>query len=296
MDNYFLYFPVREKEEARGLTLLNTGCTRIEKNSHYPPVSHPSHHNFSWQQGRVLQEYQLIYITRGGGMFESESCQEEITEGTIILLLPGERHRYRPHPQSGWDETWVGFRGNMIDDIIRENHFSPGRAVFRVGFNETIINLFNDINRFSRGEKPGYQPVVSGAVLYLLGLIHAGSRRDHRQAVDMTEIMVGKARAMFREGVYNKLSPEQVAEELQVGYSLFRKAFKKYTGVAPGQYLINLRMQMAKELLADPNKLIKEIAYELNIDSPLYFCKLFKEKVGMTPVEYRKIILECGYY
>jgi AraC-like DNA-binding protein len=292
MDNYFLYFPVSEKEEARGLALLNTGCTRIGKDSQYPPSAHPSHHNFGWEKGRVLQEYQLIYITRGGGLFESESCREEITEGTIILLQPGERHRYRPHPHSGWDETWVGFRGNMIDDIIRENQFGPGKAVFHVGFNETIINLFNDINRFSKGGQPGYQPVISGAILYLLGLIYSESLRDKSQTADMTETMVNKARALFRLHVDNKLSPEQVAEELHVGYSLFRKAFKKYTGVAPGQYLIGLKIEMARQLLADPNKLIKEIAFELNMDSSLYFCKLFKEKVGMTPVEYRRRVIK----
>jgi two-component system response regulator YesN len=49
---------------------------------------------------------------------------------------------------------------------------------------------------------------------------------------------------------------------------------------------------MAKQLLADPNKLIKEIAYELNMDSPLYFSKLFKEKVGVTPVEYRNRVIK----
>ena len=290
MDNYFLYFPVGEKEAPGALTLLNTGCTHIGKYSNYPPSSHPSHHNFSWKKGRVLQEYQLIYITRGGGLFESESCREEITEGTVILLQPGERHRYRPHPQSGWDEAWVGFRGELIDQILKENRFAPGKAVFHVGYNETIINLFNDINRFSRGERPGYQPVITGAIIYLLGLIYSESRES--AVGDRTQAMVNKACALFREQVCEKISPEQVAEELAVSYSLFRKAFAKYTGLAPGQYLIGLRIRKAKELLADPNKLIKEIAYELNMDSPHYFCRLFKEKVGVTPAEYRARVIK----
>lgn len=287
MDNYYLYFPVTEKEEGRGLTLLNTGCTRIEKNSSYPPAAHPAHHNFSWKQGRVLQEYQLIYITRGGGLYESDGCREEITEGTIILLRPGERHRYRPHAHSGWDESWVGFRGNMVDEIVSGSPRMPEHAVFHVGINDTILHLFSDINRFSKGGKPGYQPVISGAVLYLLGLIYAESRRDNFPAADMEQIMVDRACALFRERANDKFSPGQAAGELQVSYSLFRKAFKKHTGMAPGQYQIGLRIQRAKDLLADPHKRIKEIAYELNMDSPLYFCRLFKNRVGMTPVEYR---------
>jgi AraC-like DNA-binding protein len=292
MDNYFLYFPVSEKDESWGLTVLNTGSTKIERNSSYPPANHPSHHNFDWSKGRVLQEYQLIYITRGGGIFESESCKEEITEGSVILLHPKEKHRYRPHKTTGWDEMWVGFKGDFIDNIIEKKYFDPSKAVFRIGFNETIVNLFNDIVKFSKEEKPGYQPVISGAIIYILGLLHSEQQQKSLKEKDNTELTVSKARVIFREKVYEKISPEQVAEELQIGYSLFRKIFKKYTGLAPGQYLIQLKMQKAKELLADPSKLIKEIAYELHIESSLYFCKLFKEKVGITPVEYRNQILK----
>jgi len=287
MENYYQYFPV-DGNEARGMCLLNTGSTRIEKNSQYPPTAHPSHHNFSWQDGRVLQEYQLIYITRGGGLFESERCRQEVTEGSIILLQPGERHRYRPHAHSGWDETWVGFRGNMIDDIIRDCHWRSGQAVFNIGFSDTIVNLFNDINSFSKAAKPGYQPVISGAVIYLLGLIAAGAQTPSPGAGGTKEEMVSRARAIFRERLCDRISPEQVAAELQVSYSLFRKTFKQQTGIAPGQYLLDLKMQLARQLLADPTKLIKEIAYELNMDSPLYFCKLFKDKFGVTPSEYRR--------
>ena len=277
MDNYYLYFNDNEKE-ARGLTLLNTGCTRIEKNSFYPPVSHPGHHNFSWNTGRVLQEYQLIYITRGGGLFESESCREEISAGTIILLQPGERHRYRPHPQSGWDETWVGFKGQVIEEIVRANAWERKEAVFRVGCREMILNIFNDINRFSREGRPGYEQVIAGAIVYLLGLIHV--REDEGGMID-------RACALFRERIYENVSAAEVAAELRVGYSLFRKMFKQQMGVAPGQYLIALRIEKARELLADHSKPVKEVAYDLNMD-PDYFCKLFKERVGMTPAVYRR--------
>ncbi|MES2277494.1 MAG: AraC family transcriptional regulator [Bacteroidota bacterium] len=293
MDNYFLYFPVSEKDESWGLTVLNSGSTKIERNSCYPPANHPSHHNFDWNKGRVLQqEYQLIYITRGGGIFESESCREEITEGSVILLHPKEMHRYRPHQATGWDEMWVGFKGDFIDNIIDKKYFDPSQAVFHIGFNETIVNLFNDIAKFSKQEKPGYQPVISGAIIYILGLLHSEQLQGNLQEKDNTELTVSKARVIFREKVYEKISPEEVAEELQIGYSLFRKIFKKYTGMAPGQYLIQLKIQKAKEMLADPSKLIKEIAYDLHIESSLYFCKLFKEKVGVTPVEYRNQILK----
>ena len=70
--------------------------------------------------------------------------------------------------------------------------------------------------------------------------------------------------------------------------TVFRKVFKKYTGMAPGLYLIQLQIEKSKELLYDRGKSIKEIAYELNFDNNFYFSKLFKDKTGLTPAQFRK--------
>ncbi|HMI03097.1 MAG TPA: AraC family transcriptional regulator [Pedobacter sp.] len=292
MENYFRYFPTSEKDESWGLTVLNAGCTQIEKHSYYPPLNHPSHHYFNWDTGRTLDEYQLIYITKGVGYFESENCSENITEGSVILLHPEQRHRYKPDFETGWNEFWVGFKGIFMDNIVAKEYFDPAKTVFNVGFNGTILSLFNDILKFSTEEKPGYQQAISGAVIYLLGLLHSEHQQDTLLEKDIIEETVDKARLIFRERINENVTPEKVAEELKVGYSWFRKIFKKYTGLAPGQYLIQLKIQKAKELLADPSKRVKEIAFELDIESSFYFSRLFKDKVGLTPVEYRNQVLK----
>ena len=87
--------------------------------------------------------------------------------------------------------------------------------------------------------------------------------------------------------VGNKFSPEDVAEELQVGYSWFRKTFKTHTGMAPGQYFIDLKIQRAKEMLCEPYSSVKRIAYDLKFDSVFYFSKIFKGKTGVTPIKFK---------
>jgi AraC-like DNA-binding protein len=81
---------------------------------------------------------------------------------------------------------------------------------------------------------------------------------------------------------------ENVAENLNVSYAWFRKTFKAYTGIAPQQYLIQLRIEKAKIYLADFSLSIKEIAIRLNFESISYFSRLFKEKAGVSPGVYRK--------
>ncbi|PGH38989.1 MAG: hypothetical protein CRN43_11805 [Candidatus Nephrothrix sp. EaCA] len=96
---------------------------------------------------------------------------------------------------------------------------------------------------------------------------------------------------MFRSNISNPYSAEQAAEELNVGYSWFRKLFKNYTGVSPGKYYLQLKIEKAKELLSNSLVPVKEISIDLNFESNFYFSKIFKEKTGRTPTEYRKLMV-----
>ena len=80
----------------------------------------------------------------------------------------------------------------------------------------------------------------------------------------------------------------EVAEYLNISYSSFRHIFKQYTGIAPSQYYINLKIQKAKEMLRSSSASIKEISWLLHFDTPEYFTKLFRKKTGMSPSQFRE--------
>jgi AraC-like DNA-binding protein len=289
MINYFKYLPVSEGDENWGLTVLDVGCGRIAASSAYPHKEHPAHHYFNWKKGRILHEFQLIYITRGKGVFESRQVsQRKITAGTILLLFPGQWHRYKPDTKDGWDEYWIGFMGNQMDQLVKKNFFSSKTPLLSMGVNEKLQSLFVEIIDITKQEKSGFQPLISGILLHLLGNIHFIHRQKDYIGEDIISASVNKAKILLRENIDTVISIEQIAQELQVGYSWFRKIFKNYTGMAPGQYLIQLKIEKSKELLCDPAKSIKEIAYELKFDNNFYFSKLFKEKTGLTPAQFRK--------
>jgi len=286
MDNYHKYLPVSEEEKNWGLYVLNAGFTNIQPFCAYPFKTHPSHHNFNWCDGRTLQEYQIIYITRGQGCFESNSCGKQVIEGgTIIMLFPGEWHRYKPDETTGWDEYWVGISGPIIDHLLLKGYFRPASPIIKIGFNESLLDIFTEVIEKSKIEIPGFQPIISGAVLHLLGYLFAKSKESNFE--DQHLELIKKAKVLFRTNIGNKFSPEDVAEELQVGYSWFRKTFKNHTGMAPGQYFIDLKIQRAKDLLRQPQFSVKSIAYDLKFDSVFYFSKIFKDKTGMTPIQFK---------
>ncbi|HTN05964.1 AraC family transcriptional regulator [Agriterribacter sp.] len=289
MTNYYKYLPTSDEDESWGLHVLNAGCNRISKNEIYPSVQHPAHHYFDWDKGRAFDEYQVIYIAEGEGIFESASCKKSIIKsGTVLLLFPGEWHRFKPNEQTGWDEYWVGFKGPIMENLVQQHFFHQRKAVLPVGIHESIIHLMLEIIEKTKNEKTGYQPMVAGIVLHLLGQIHSLIKQNNFKPEDITESIINKARIIFRTNIDHDISIEKIAEELNVSYAWFRKAFKTYSGIAPHQYLLQLKIEKAKILLTDHSKQVKEIAFSLSFKSAFYFSKLFKEKTGLSPEQFRK--------
>jgi AraC-like DNA-binding protein len=289
MTNYFKYLPVSDEDINWGLHVLNAGYNRIQHNVNYPAPGHPDDHYFNWDNGRVLNEYQIVYISRGRGIFESEGCQEAgIEEGTVILLFPGEWHRFKPDAETGWDEFWVGFKGDIMENIVKKHFLTPKQCILQMGVDHQIIHLFMEIIAHTKNEQPGYQPLISGIVLHLLGEIYTRTRQDALKQKDISEMLIEKARVILRTNVNTNIPIENVAEELQVSYSWFRKAFKTFTGMAPHQYLLQLKIEKARLLLTGTTKPIKEIAFELGFESSFYFSRIFKVKMGESPDSYRK--------
>ncbi len=282
------YLTVNDKDKDWGLIITTVGYQSIQANQEYPPKGHPSQYFFRPSAGRTLQEYQLIYITRGEGDFKSNNKKSSRLEaGMAFLLFPGEWHTYRPEPAKGWDTYWVGFRGDFSTNLETHQFLSRKEPIHDLGFNEQIIDLFKQIIELAKQEKAGFQQVISGITMHLLGLIYYTVRNNLFQDKDVVS-RIEKARMIMREHPGGEVCLDSIAASLNMSYSWFRKMFKQYTGLSPAQYQLWVKLQKAKALLIGSSKNIKEIAFLLEFESSNYFTVFFKQKTGMTPVEFRK--------
>ena len=98
---------------------------------------------------------------------------------------------------------------------------------------------------------------------------------------------IDKARLIIREKLNTSISPEEIATSLNMSYTWFRRMFRQYTGLAPAQYIAQLKIQKAKEMLSVSNKTIKEIAVDLGFESIDYFSTQFRKQTGQTPTQFR---------
>ncbi len=283
----FKYLVANETDALWGLTVTTVGYHRMTVVKNYPPKDHPTEYNFDYAKGRILNEFQMVYITRGTGSFRTASTPlQHVREGDMLLIFPGEWHTYRPDPKTGWDEYWIGFKGPIADNLLKNNFFRKTNPRYYMGISEEVVALYNKAIDAAEEERAGFQQFMAGIVSHLLSILYFNHR--NRQFADKEIInRINKAKIIMQENIFNSVSPEEIAEQLNLSYSWFRRAFKEYTGFAPAKYMSELKLQKAKALLVTTKKSIKEISISLNFDNVEYFSTFFKKMTGKPPMEYR---------
>lgn len=289
--NRLLYLSIGGNDEDWGIVVTTVGCQTVPANTKYPPTQHPESYFFAPEQGRVLNEYQLIYITQGGGWFLSESSKkrQKVRTGTMIMLFPGEWHSYQPDSETGWSEYWTGFRGQHIDNRVMKGFFTKSEPLFNIGLNAKIVDFYEEIIKIAREEKTGYQQMISSIVLSILGSAYYKNKNLPYADSHIVD-KINLAKDLIRNNLENAISQEDIAKKINVGYSWYRRMFKEYTGVSPAQYQLQQRLIKAKEILTTTDKNISEVAFELHFENVCQFSTFFRKKEGITPSEFRKRI------
>ncbi len=285
----FKYLLVSEKDKKFGLTINTVGFQPVPPNTVYPSPDHPKSYYFSPKKGRVLSEYQFIYISKGGGTFISDTTKKiNITKGQVIILFPGQWHTYSPKKETGWNEYYIGFEGKIIDELVSYGFLSHTNQVLDVGINEDLVDLFSKAIKIAKEDKTAAQQNLAGIVFNILGTILSLAQNRNFESKDSTE-KIERSKVIMLENIHKDLDIKGIAKNLGISYSLFRKEFKEYTGYAPSQYFQELKLRNAKEYLTETNLPIKEISFKLNFCSYEYFLSFFKKRVGITPTEYREV-------
>lgn len=86
----------------------------------------------------------------------------------------------------------------------------------------------------------------------------------------------------------NRLSVDDIANELHMSRSAFFRKLKALVGISPVEFLRSVRMKHAAELISSERYSMAQIAYMVGISDGHYFSKCFKQQFGITPTEYKE--------
>lgn len=114
------------------------------------------------------------------------------------------------------------------------------------------------------------------------GMLHA------IDATDLPHELAGAMRMIRNDYSDPSLTNARLATECHMSEVYFRKLFVKYFHTSPKQFIIDLRIQMAKQMLSEGFLSVSAISERCGFSNSYHFCRLFKQHTGKTPSEYRK--------
>ncbi|MEI6322920.1 MAG: AraC family transcriptional regulator [bacterium] len=117
-----LALPVSEEHFHDPLYLTHAGWEEIKKGDFFERQD-PPYFNFHWEEGRILGEFCLALVTSGKGEYETKQHHQGIIAGNAFFFRPGEWHRHRPDPKTGWTIKWIHFNGTAPLQWMREDLF-----------------------------------------------------------------------------------------------------------------------------------------------------------------------------
>lgn len=281
------YIPISDIDLKWGFNINDIGHIVIPENSYYPSKGHPGTHMFSWEKGRILNEFHFVLIKQGKGIFESKQAGEKnVDGGDGFMLFPGEWHRYKPLKRMGWTEYWVGFSGQIADIVMNNVFFKREQPFIQKCGNMLVLNLFKSMIQLISEEPFGFQRTASGICLQLIAEI-CNIQKGAGASKQMNSL-ISTSKHLMHKKIDEDIDFHIFCKNHGVGYSKFRSDFKQQTGFAPLQYFLRMKIEKAKEQLNNTDLSAKQIAYNLGFKSDHYFCRVFKLKTGVTPQEFRR--------
>lgn len=184
-----------------------------------------------------------LYYKRERNISVRQLFRKKITKGDVFLLFPREWHTYRPAKDIGWNEYFVTFQGEYFNKLLNKI-FQPNDPIIHIGINEQIVKHFLEMLDCALAQSPGFQAVMAGIMMHMIGDIYSINKNYDCEPASLQKIQ--EACVLILENIYDKLTPEDIAESINMSYSNLRKSFKRYTGITIHQYILQQKLVISK--------------------------------------------------
>lgn len=236
-----------------------------------------------------LDSYLIVHTLSGAGRLHYGGQAHEVRAGQAFFIDCMQYQHYEKASAEPWEMLWVHFNGSASRGYYgqfakRGNpvlELAPASAAAAAELLGALVRTHAQMS--FRAEATGSSLLTQLLTLLLLeGREPAGSGDE--AAPDYVERMIKELDRRY----VGKISVDELAAALAVNKFKLAKAFKRYTGYSPHEYVINLRMTSAKELLRYSQEPVAAIAAQVGIDNVSHFINLFKAREQLTPLAYRR--------
>ncbi|MBC6315073.1 helix-turn-helix transcriptional regulator [Listeria grandensis] len=239
---------------------------------------------------RTLQHHELVLVTGGSGKYRMADKALDFHEGMLFYIPANVWHSIetsQARPASfltvHFSYGRVGFTNNMWTIVPETQRLSlPAVSVLQDYY--AVSEAFENVVIRWHEKLPGYEFVVKTLFQQLLIVIDQNLRKQHKNYA--TSLKVEKVIDYMRQHIHGNITLNELAELVQLSPTYLSRIFKETTGYPVIVFFNKIKIDLAKELMMDGTKKVKDVARLLGFTDEFYFSRLFKQHEGISPTEY----------
>lgn len=239
-----------------------------------------------YTEREYLDSFLLVYTISGQGRLNYGGKVYPILPQQIFLIDCMNYQHYAPAKGHVWEKLWVHLHG--VSARAYYEQFSQSDGPVRSTSPETPIpEILRNLIELHYYKSLRNELLSSKLIVELLTEVILSSPLTDNSTLDTPQLVMEALDFIYKR--YNeKLSLDYLANKLSVNKYHLSKLFKLHTGLSPGEYIINLRITRAKELLKYSELTVAEISEKIGVDNVSHFINLFKDRTELTPLSFRK--------
>lgn len=231
--------------------------------------------------------YVWLHTIRGTGKLTLDGTAYELGAATGMLLYPDSSYEYEATGEP-WETHWVAFQGYAVEEFLKHRGLHRS-GVFTLQNIQKLDHLVGDIFLSVLSHHPDSGLMSSGKLYSFLIELVQSINRERTHSNENAYSRLQPVIAYMENHLGGDLSLDGLASVIGTSPQYLCRMFKHVVQMSPMVYLTRIRLQKAKELLLESRELpIAEIAGRVGFQTASYFCAVFKQNEGMTPVEFRK--------
>lgn len=236
----------------------------------------------------IHAHYIVHYVISGKGSVTMRGATYQLAAGDSFFIFPEESVRYEANQHEPWRYCWIGFKGNRFKHLLQASRITPEQPIVRSIPQEDVIDHYQAVrDQLSKGSLPASMLAVGYFQLILARYSAERELQQPRRTYKTpAQLAIDEVIAYIDFNYPLPITIAELADRAGYHRSHLTKLFKQMHGMSPLAYLIKVRLEQAQLLLAQHIP-VHQAAQAVGFHDALYFSKLFKRHVGMTPSHYQ---------
>lgn len=230
-------------------------------------------------------DYYLSYHHAGTLFIDDGDTVKEIKEGHVFIYKPNEPQCYRYLNDGQIINYWVHFTGYGADELLR-NAGMDGITMQRTGIIPEIGGIMESMIDEMGDKSPGWELSAMSAFIKVLSVLSRALKENLATGLRTRNTRIHESLAYIKANLSGKLSIQELAAMSYLSTNRYSTVFKELLGISPQQYIIHLKLQKAIQYMHYTNMSVGEIAVSLGFGDQLYFSRLFKKYMHLSPRDF----------